>query len=520
MLRASARLFEAVCSNATAAIFLMNERQECVYLNPAAEALTGFCLKEVQNKSLHEVIHHTRPDGRPYPIHECAIDRAFPQNQQEQGEEVFVHKNGTFYPVAYTASPIREEGTIVGTIIEVRSIQEEKDREKALKEEARALEVLNRTGVTLAAKLDLEEILQAVTDAATELAGAQFGAFFYNSTNADGEVYQLYTISGVGRDKFERFPMPRNTHVFGPTFRGDGPVRSEDITRDPRYGQNKPYNGMPEGHLPVRSYLAVPVVSRSGEVLGGLFFGHEKIGIFSERAERMVVGVAAQAAVAIDNSRLFQQAQAEISERRKAEEFQKLLNDELNHRVKNMLASVQGIARQTLRAAPAEEKSALEGRLLALSKAHSLVLREGPGNVRLRELAVQALEPFTGDVEAHRRLRIEGPEALLGPKASISLSLALHELATNATKHGALSEESGKISLTWALEEAEKQQVLRIRWQEVDGPVVNVPEARGFGSRLIERGLAHEFGGSTKLIFEPNGLICLIDLPARDGVVA
>jgi PAS domain S-box-containing protein len=127
------RQLEAVCNNATLAIFIMDEQQHCTYMNPAAEKLTGYSLAEVQGRPLHNIIHHTRPDGTPYPLEECPIDRAFPQNNQEQGEEVFVHKDGHFYPVAYTASPIREGSGIVGTIIEVQDISQRKHTEAALK---------------------------------------------------------------------------------------------------------------------------------------------------------------------------------------------------------------------------------------------------------------------------------------------------------------------------------------------------------------------------------------------------
>nr|MDQ2647102.1 ATP-binding protein [Myxococcota bacterium] len=139
---------------------------------------------------------------------------------------------------------------------------------------------------------------------ATALCRAQFGAFFYNVNDPERGRYMLYTLAGVPREKFAGFPMPRNTAVFGPTFAGAGAVRSDDITKDPRYGKSAPYHGMPAGHLPVRSYLAVPVVSRSGEVHGGLFFGHAETGVFTERDERMLVAIAAHAAVAIDNARL------------------------------------------------------------------------------------------------------------------------------------------------------------------------------------------------------------------------
>jgi PAS domain S-box-containing protein len=173
------------------------------------------------------------------------------------------------------------------------------------------LETINRLGQTMAAELDLKRLLQMVTDAATGLTGAQFGAFFYNVVREHAESYMLYTLSGVPPEAFSKFPMPRNTAIFGPTFAGEGVVRLSDVRKDPRYGQNAPYHGMPAGHLPVVSYLAVPVVSRSGEVLGGLFFGHEKEAVFGEREERLVSGLAGHAAIAIDNARLFEQLQEE-----------------------------------------------------------------------------------------------------------------------------------------------------------------------------------------------------------------
>ena len=180
---------------------------------------------------------------------------------------------------------------------------ERKQTEQALRDESHNLEILNRTGSAIAGELDLERVVQLVTDAGVELTGAQFGAFFYNVVNPGGESYMLYTLSGVPRSAFENFPMPRNTKVFGPTFDGEGVVRSDDITKDPRYGQNAPYYGKPQGHLPVISYLAVPVTGRDGGVIGGLFFGHEQAGQFKEQHEHLMEGIAAQAAIAIDNAR-------------------------------------------------------------------------------------------------------------------------------------------------------------------------------------------------------------------------
>jgi hypothetical protein len=135
------------------------------------------------------------------------------------------------------------------------------------REEARTLEILNRTGASLASEMSLDGVIRSVTDAGVELSGAQFGAFFYNIIDKKGEAYTPHTLSGATREAFSSFLNPRVTLVFEPIFSGSGPVRSDDILADPRYGQNPPYNGMPESHLPVRSYLAVSVVSRSGEVI-------------------------------------------------------------------------------------------------------------------------------------------------------------------------------------------------------------------------------------------------------------
>ncbi|HEY8286233.1 MAG TPA: GAF domain-containing protein [Chloroflexota bacterium] len=190
-----------------------------------------------------------------------------------------------------------------------------KRADDALREETETLETINHVGRLLTAELDLEALAQAVTDAATALSGAQVGAFFYNSVDERGDAYQLYALAGARREDFTHYPIPRNTAIFGPTFRGEGVVRLDDVTEDPRYGLNAPYHGLPPGHLPVRSYLAVPVIARSGQVIGGLFMGHSGRGIFTARAERLVSGLAAQAAIAMDNARLYQEARQAIQAR-------------------------------------------------------------------------------------------------------------------------------------------------------------------------------------------------------------
>ncbi|HMJ15269.1 MAG TPA: ATP-binding protein [Polyangiaceae bacterium] len=192
-----------------------------------------------------------------------------------------------------------------------------------LAEQNRINSNLARIASALSSELELEVLIQRLTDEATAICRAQFGAFFYNVVNDKGESYTLYALSGAHREAFSKFPMPRNTGIFEPTFSGRCVVRLDDVTQDPRYGKSAPYHGMPQGHLPVRSYLAVPVKSRSGEVLGGLFFGHAELGVFSEADERLQVAVAAQAGIAIDNAKFLRAAvRAEEQAQREREKLE------------------------------------------------------------------------------------------------------------------------------------------------------------------------------------------------------
>lgn len=206
-----------------------------------------------------------------------------------------------------------------------REITQRRNIEDELREQTRTLEILHRVSCALVAEQGLERVVQLVTDAGNELCGGEFGAFFYNVSDDKGESYTLYTITGVPREEFSRFPMPRNTEIFAPTFGGEGVVRIADVTKDPRYGRNSPNHGMPDGHLPVCSYLAVPVISNTGAVLGGLFFGHSNPGVFTEKSEQLILGLAAQAAIAIDNATLSEALQRELETVRLSEENSRTL---------------------------------------------------------------------------------------------------------------------------------------------------------------------------------------------------
>ena len=503
--------------------------------------------------------------------------------------------------------------------------------EAALADEIRKAETLARVTEAVASSDDVGEVVQVVIDGAREITGAAFGAFFYNVVDAsDGEL-MLYKLAGAPPEAFADFPMPRKTAVFAPTFEGVGVVRSDDITLDPRYGHNAPRRGMPEGHLPVRSYLAVPVATRGGQVLGGLIFGHPEPGRFSVRDESLLIGLGAQVAVTIESIRntaaaldeLTERRRAEerlkfaldsgrmgswdldvatkayeasdlckanygrrpdatftfadliatihpedrpriltaieaairdgadydveyrvvhpngdlrwlhargraaqtaddggarrlagvsldITERKRAEERQKLLVNELNHRVKNSLATVQSIAAQTLRSVAAPEffRDAFETRLIALSHTHDLLTRESWAGASLREVFDVELHAMAGE---DRVGFAYAADVRLNPKAAVALGMGIHELVTNAAKYGALSIPEGRVAVNWAVEDG----VLRLTWTESGGPNVAPPARRGFGVRLLERGLAAELSGGVELTYDASGLICQMALPLR-----
>jgi PAS domain S-box-containing protein len=518
------------------------------------------------------------------------------------------------------------------TLVSIVDISALKAAQRALRDQKQRFKILNKVARTITSDLDLERIVQFVTDIATDTTGAQYGAFFYNVADDASDSYALYALSGVPRAAFDKFGLPRDTALFEPTFRGGDPIRSADVRLDPRYDPNNPPFGMPDSPLPVASYLAVPVISKTGQVHGGLFFGHDQPGIFTQEAEEIVIGIAAHAAIAIDNARLLRDAQMEfiqrgraeedtrrlasiiassedaivgkdmdgiitswnggaerlfgytakevvgrpvtilmppervdeepgimarirrgeriehydtvrrrkdgsaidisltvspikdaegrivgaskiardITERKRAEQQQKLLVGEIKHRIKNTLATVQAIARQTLQGTPAEEREAFNARLMALANAQDLLTLERWNRAAFRDVVDRALKPFEARHSA--RFLTKGPDDVWvdAQRASL-LTMALHELATNAVKYGALSNSYGIVRLTWEVVGEEDAQAVQLTWRELGGPLVVPPERKGFGSFLIERALQGS-GGKAKLDFSPNGLICSLEV--------
>ncbi|HEY8381282.1 MAG TPA: PAS domain-containing protein [Microvirga sp.] len=328
-LRASEARLAAIFTEAPVGLSEVDLEGRFQSVNAALCGMLGLSRQDVVSLGVADI---TDPD-------DIALSMANFQRTIETGEPVtfdkrYVRRDGTTLWANSSLTRLDdEEGRPRGVLAVTVDLTERQAQEAALREETRTLETLNRTGAQLAGELDLDRLLQTVTDASVELTGARFGAYFHNIMDETGERLHLFTLSGADRASFEAMGRPRATAIFGPTFRNETIIRSDDIPRDPRYGRNAPHQGMPVGHLPVRSYLAIPVVSRTGEVLGGLIFGHPEPSRFTERHERLMQGLAAQAAIAIDNARLYRVAQNELEERRLAEARLRELNETLEQRV-------------------------------------------------------------------------------------------------------------------------------------------------------------------------------------------
>ena len=282
----------------------------------------------------------------------------------------------------------------------------------------------------------------------------------------------------------------------------DGAVISPDIRREQRFAYHDflIQNG-------VEAFVNVLILGGKGHApFGVLQVDSRSPREFHEPDIQFLRSYANLLGAAIERFRAVDELRAALSQK-------ELLINELNHRVKNTLSTVQSIAFQTLRNAPTpkEATSALEGRLTALAQAHDVLTRENWEAANLGEIVAKAVEPYRSSGE--HRIHVAGAPARLPPRMALALAMALQELATNAVKYGALSNPAGQIRVHWELIKSEARYDLNVRWEESGGPAVAKPKRRGFGTRLIERTVTQELGGEVMVEFSPTGLVCDIRVP-------
>lgn len=329
------------------------------------------------------------------------------------------------------------------------------------------------------------EIADCVRQAARRVSGADGVTFVLR----DGDQCHYLDEDAIAPLwKGQRFPM--SACISGWVMLNGRPAVIPDIYADPRIPH--------DAYRPtfVKSLVITPVRIEDPMAAIGAYWATQHQPTARELINLQVIARAT--ATALANV----QAYASLSENLARREF---LLRELDHRCKNMLAAVQSIADQTLRraASPDHFVEAFNGRIGALSRAHELLTRGAWGRAGLAEVVGQALTPFCG--VSGLRLAVSGPEIGLAPETAVAMHMTVHELAVNATKYGALSIEGGRLDVTWSLDRGEAP-ALEFSWIERGGPVVSRPAERGFGSRLIEQGVAKELGGEAQIMFEPEGV--------------
>jgi len=407
--------------------------------NPAAEHLLGYTEKDVIGKHITMLIPEDRLEEE-----DLILERIRNNKKVEHYVTFRVTKAGLEIPVSISVSPIRDStGRVIGAAKIIRNNAHQKETEARLLRYAENLEVLNALGKIISERMDVSEILQKVTDATTRLIGAAFGAFFYNDESEAGESYMLFALSGAPREAFERFGIPRNTAVFHPTFTGEAIVRADDITKDPRYGHNSPFFGMPEGHLQVVSYLAVPVISKSGTVIGGLFYGHPEAAKFTREHEQLVSGVATQAAIALDNTKLYEEIR-KLND--KKEEFIGLASHELKTPVTSLSGYLQILNRtlpDTDRNKPFLQKALLQVKklselisdLLDVSKIETGQLPLSFSNFNITQIVQETIELIQYSTKTHQIILQQPEQEIIISADKQRIEQVIVNLLSNAIKY-------------------------------------------------------------------------------------
>ncbi|MFC3199709.1 PAS domain S-box protein [Parapedobacter deserti] len=406
--------------------------------NKSAERMLGYTAEEAIGKHISLIIPPSRLQEEDYIIGEIKAGK-----RVDHFDTIRLTKDGREIPLSITVSPlIDDDGRIIGASKIARDISAQVAAREAARRYTERLEIVNSMVESISEDLDLNKILQKVTDGTTALVGAKFGAFFYIKRDEKGKSIVLHALSGASKEIFEALGMPRDTAVLHPTFAGEGAIRVDDITKDARYGNNPPHYGMPSGHLPVVSYLAVPVSSRSGEVIGGLFLGHPEAGKFTADHEQIVTAIATQAAIGLDNAKLYAEVTA-LSD--KKDEFIGLASHELKTPLTSAYAYMQILARR-----PAGPKSGLYiekalrqmkklatlvNDLLDISKIEAGKLQLNITEFDLKKLTVETIELIADTYSEYRIIFETAVDACVLNSDAQRVEQVLVNLLTNAIKY-------------------------------------------------------------------------------------
>jgi PAS domain S-box-containing protein len=454
--------------------------------NRGAEKLFGYTPEEVIGESVEILIPADRRGEEPE-----ILDRIRRGELVHHYETVRLHKDGHHVPVSLSVSPIMDGGgTIIGASKIARDISARKRAEEVLARRIEEQAALYQFTDRLFRAPSVDDIYEAALDGIVRALGCKRASILMFDESGIMKFVAWRGLSDGYRRAVEgHSPWTRGTKDPQPICVSD--IDSAEL--DSALKATVKAEG-------IRALAFIPLTA-SGGLVGKFMTYYEAPHTFTDAELDLAVTIARQLGFGLERVR----AEAE---RRKAEEAKELLLNESRHRIKNMLATVQAIAGQTLRHTPAAEQQAFVARLQALGEAHEVLTSEHWNQAPLGEVVGRALKPF--ETRQNDRFIVEGPGVWLPASASLTLTLCLHELATNAAKYGALSNGSGRVHLAWELVGNGKKRKVRLSWRETGGPAVTTPERKGFGSLLLESSFSGE--GETSIEYRPEGLACSLEL--------
>ena len=511
----------AVLETALDAVIVMRGDGSVAAWNQVAEQTFGWSQREAVGKQLSAlIIPHRYRDA-----HYQGLERYFATGEgpvlNRHIEISALRRSGEEFPIELSITPTSSGGTRVFLGF-LRDITQRKLDESTIRRRAVEAEALSRLTALASESSSFERVMGGCLEAVCEITGWSLGHAFSYSDGGDDELVDTGIWHAREPMEFARLKEVTRELRFGPgtglpgrVLETQQPVWITDVERDPEF-----FRGDVARSLGLHAAFAFPILSGS-RTIAVLEFFHSSateadlslwptLHTLGEQVGRVFERTRAEAALRQEREALL----AEIERRERLEQQRQLLLDELNHRVKNMLAVVLGIAQQTAKSSSsvAEFTSSFSGRLASLAKAHSLLTAEvweaAPLDVLVRELA----GTYTSDADG--RVGIDGPPVMLAPRAVLALSLVVHELLTNTIKHGALSVPDGRVSISWALEPSDGRDVVRLLWREEGMSDVAEPTHAGFGTRLISASVRHELGGTARFRWLPGGLELELEFPA------
>lgn len=454
-------ILSAIVESSDDAIISKNLQGIIVSWNAGAERIFGYTEKEIVGKSITVLIPTARLKEE-----EEILRRIRSGKKVDHFETMRLSKSGKEIPISITVSPVKDSyGNIVGASKIARDISEQVEAQRVIKQNAQNLEILNSIGKVILENLDVNSLLQRVTDATTKITGADFGAFFYNTTNLQGDPFVFYTLSGAEKSSFERLFMPKNPGILTQTFVNGKVLRITDITTYPDFSNCTPEYEVATNQLTVSSYLAVPVTSTTGQVIGALVFGHQDPGAFKVEHEDIIGSIAAQAAIALENSQLFEEVKALSS---KKDEFIALASHELKTPLTTIKGFLQLISKKNQDTLgklfidktlyQVERLSSLISDLLDVSKIEAGKLQFNTETLDLVTLLTDVMETFPYTNKSHKILFTAPREPSIVIADRLRLEQAVINLLTNAIKY---SPKADKVYV--AIKNAEKFVTVSIR---------------------------------------------------------